>query len=171
MGGIDPKTFEIEFIERTQIILRKYRGDYDFTLLTNCLYSLIILTCERIKYKTPRAFQTLIDDVDELKPIIAKKGYFQFRPVNSKGRDQPRTLAAFLKRMRNSLAHAMVEPLSEPEGGGLESEWIELYFLAANKYAPHHPIELDVIFTYDELKAFALFISTLYQKEFLGLEE
>ena len=170
MGGIDPLTFEIEFIERTQIILNSYRGDYDFTLLTNCLYSLIVLTCERIKVNPPVGFQVAIDDFDELKPLIASD-HFSFDPVDKNGKPQPKTLAAFLRRMRNSLAHAAVEPLSEPEDSGPESKWIELYFCAQNTYAPNHPIELDVGFNYAQLKAFALAISTLYQKEFLGIND
>ncbi len=84
MGAIDINTFEIEFIERTQSIIRDYQGEYEFSLLMNCLLSLIVLTCERIKGGGSVAFQVLIDDFDELKSIAAKPQFVFERSLKFK---------------------------------------------------------------------------------------
>jgi hypothetical protein len=167
MGGIDPLTFEIEFMERTQSIIRSYHGEYEFTLLMNCLLGLIVLTYERINHSTPKPFKVLIDDFDELRSVISAPD-FTFSPVTKSG-PQPRTLANFIKRMRNSIAHATVYPESAVVSPGSPKEWVAVFFECENIYVKGNPLELDVRFEFNQLKEFAIAISTLYQKTFLGL--
>lgn len=168
MGGIDPLTFEIEFMERTQSIINSYEGKYEFTLLMNCLLGLVVLTCERTKHHPPVAFQVLIDDMGELTSVIAEPG-FLFLPVKRNGNPQLRTLDNFLKRMRNSIAHADVYPENAIVPPSTMKEWVAVYFAASNMYASGHPVELSVRFNFNQLKEFAVAISTLYQKVFLGV--
>jgi hypothetical protein len=111
-GFLDKKDFDIEFMEKTQNLINGYKGPLSFSLLTNCLYSLVILSSDRVKGKAIPYFMQLITDVPELDSIRVKPG-FVFQPVTGKRGPQEQNLMHFIVRMRNSLAHLKIAPENE----------------------------------------------------------
>ena len=49
MGTIMKAEFDIEFMHRTKKIIEGYKGQYNVTLLLNCLLGLIVLPSEFYK--------------------------------------------------------------------------------------------------------------------------
>jgi HEPN family protein len=165
--SIDPTYFDIEIIERTQKLIKNYRGKSNFTLLINCLYSLIILTTDKIRDQNILYFQTNVQDVPELTVVINKPGFI-FHPVGNNGNANNKSLENFILRMRHSLAHPTIEP-ENALGVDEKLKWRSITFTCKHKYAPNNPTELRASFTSKELKDFAINISTLYQRHVLGV--
>lgn len=100
----EQKEIEKEFVQRTLQILEDYDGPYGVTLLVNCLLGLIVLPKEKdynhISNNKNISFQDLgIEDGD-----IRSWG---------KIKEEARTVAQFMRCMRNSVAHIHIESISE----------------------------------------------------------
>lgn len=169
MAYPNEREFEIDFIEKTQLLIRGGHKKYSFTLLTNCLYGLVILTYDRIRKKNIPYYQQTIDLIPELHSVRAKP-IFIFEPVRGANRTpEIKSLENFIGRMRHSLAH----PIIHVENGLNEDNkpiWatIELECVCQSGRNPR-PVEFRVSFTETELKTLALKISTAYQEHILGI--
>ena len=150
------KKFEIEFVERTKKILEEYTGDYDMSIILNCALGLIILPYEK-RRDTP-SWNTELGDISEL-PSFNLKIFKPIRNTNNSGVTYyPKTLKVLLQKIRNGLAHQNIEPVNE--NGKFVGVIIRNYFNKANRH-----LDLDVHFSQQELKDFALFIANEYLKE------
>lgn len=140
------ETYEIEFIKRTKEILnnynRKERG-YKFTLLLNCLVSLIILPSERSSLDKPPLWNTRISQI----PLFNSRVH----PVWSDGKDH--TLGEFVKKLRNGIAHQNVEPINK------NGQFVGVKIWNVN---PRNITDFEVEFNRHALHDFANFIADQY---------
>ncbi len=166
MGFHNVNDFDIEFIEKSQILIRTYKRKLSFTLLTNCLYSLVILTHEKTKNVNVPFYQQLITDIPEL-DSLRNMPDFVFNPVNRKGNPQPKNLKNFLGRIRHSLAHSKITPENGYNNNN-EIVWKTIEFQCNSKYALNNPLELRAKFNQKQIRLFALRVSTAYQEHILG---
>lgn len=104
----DANCFKHEFIRRTLTLVEeyeKYKGEYDATLLVNCLLGLLILPKETWYQKIPDvAFQDLSNwgiEPDSLMSGERQYGY-EHRP----------NLKQLVKKLRNAVAHFDVKPIN-----------------------------------------------------------
>jgi len=150
---VEIRKFEIEFVERTRELLLNYNGKYRFSNLINCTLGLIILPYENIS--STDVWQKNVDEIDSLPSFKLIK----FKPIQRINKNKtiyyPNTLEIFLKKLRNGFAHQNIVPINSE--GSFTS--IKIF----NKYG--NEIDLDVIFTENQLKEFSLFISNLYLSE------
>lgn len=147
------RKFEIQFVERTREILLNSNGKYSFSNLVNCTLGLLILPYENIS--STDVWQKNLDEIDSL-PCFE---LIKFNPIlkikKNKTTFYPKTLEIFLKKIRDGLAHQNIIPINS-EGS---FTGVKIF----NKYI--NEIDLDVIFTENQLKEFSLFISNLYLKK------
>lgn len=148
------KNFEIEFVERTKKILEEYEGDYDMSIILNCALGLIILPNEK-RLTTP-SWNTKLGDISKL-PHFELKTFKPIKNINNSGGYYPKTLKVLLKKVRNGLAHQNIEPVNK------NGKFIGVII---RNYPPNdHQPDLEVQFSQQELKDFALFIANEYLKE------
>lgn len=104
--------FSKSFMMRTLAIVQGYGGDYDATLLINCLLGLLVLPREALLNKIPTA---PLDSFDQwgLKPgSIRNSGKCDYDHKHELNLQQ------LVRRMRNAVAHFQVEPF--PKKGDVE---------------------------------------------------
>jgi hypothetical protein len=144
-------------------VLQKYQGKREFTNLINCALGLIILPHEKIGNQGLRQgiWAKPIDEVPQCRNMTIAL----FEPIKAKGENgrfecYPRSLGAFLRKVRHGFGHGLVTPINQDE------KWvgisIENYF--PTKDAADAKKDLQVTFTMQQLKAFALFIADEYLK-------
>jgi hypothetical protein len=150
--------FDIDFVRNTKEVLVEYGGKYDVSNLLNCTLGLIILPYERVKATNQPFWETKIDRFKDLPPFELRC----FKPIKGRNRKTrtleyyPETLEFLLKKIRNGLAHQNIEPVAESK--------IFKGVIIRNYYgeAPHRVMDLEVEFSKEQLKGFALFIAEQY---------
>ncbi|HVR55166.1 MAG TPA: HEPN family nuclease [Pseudorhodoferax sp.] len=98
--------FERSFSERTLALVEAYSGEYDATLLINCLLGLLVVPKETMLDAIP---ETPISKLGEwgIEPSsIRETG--QFRGKND---PNPRTLRGLVFNMRHAVAHFKIKPI------------------------------------------------------------
>lgn len=106
--------FERSFSENTLAVLDGYSGEYDATLLINCLLGLLVLPKE-----------TMLDAIPEI-PISDLKNWgvniSSLKIAEARKNDpDPGTLRGLVFNMRHSVAHFRIKPIpSEGEVEGFE---------------------------------------------------
>jgi len=108
--------FEHDFMRRTLKIVQDYEGDYDATILVNCLLGLLVVPKERFLKAIPE------DPLSELsKWGINPKSIIEVgRPTKDKKKNpHPDTLRGVVYNLRNSVAHFRLEPI--PRTGEVHS--------------------------------------------------
>ena len=93
--------FERAFMKHTLAILRRYRGEFDATLLLNCLLGLLIVPRESCLNSIPE------DPVSEL----PKWGISPSSIEHFGNRENASTLRGLVHSLRNSVAHFRFEPI------------------------------------------------------------
>lgn len=171
MASPSIQNFDISFIERTLGNLKKYEGEYDFTMLLNSLLGLLIVPNEyniakKRSFKYPFLGKN-ISNFSSIKEIFRSKSY-SFLDKNKKEIKQPKfrwltdggkeltiddiTLGSFLRRIRNGIAHFGFSPVKE------DSHWIGVII----RNSKNDKMNMEVYFEEDELRTFALFIAEKY---------
>lgn len=149
------KNFNIDFVLRTKRILTDYQGDLEVSNLINCTLGLLILPYESVKNNPPAFWKTDIANVEELSGIRIKR----FDPIkkirNGRITRYPKTVKVFLQKIRNGLAHQHIQAIND--GGNFTGITI------TNNYDKNNR-DLEIEFTHEELRKFALFISKQYLK-------
>ncbi len=152
------KNFEIEFVKRTKEILMQYDGTRDMSILINCTLGLIILPYEKMRENPPSLWDIELDKISN-HPCF--KLMF-FKPIKgikkSQVRYYPKTMAVLLRKIRNGLAHQHIEPVNEE--GKFAGAIIRNYF----EQGDQQKLDLEIHFSQQELKEFALFIANEYLK-------
>lgn len=150
------KKFEIDFVRRTKDLL-KYNGPWDMTNLINCTLGLIILPYENIQENPPPFWNTELDKITNLPSFEL----LRFEPIKEiKGPEfkyYPKTLKVLLQKIRHGLAHQNIEPINE--NGQFTGVIIKNYYPSNSGN-----LDLEVHFSQQELKNFALFIADEYLK-------
>ncbi len=158
MGAIKSEDFDLEFIDRTKKIIENYEGDYNVTLLLNCLLGLIVLPSEFYKRKSMKFFEDDINNYPVLRNLIVGL-YFQPTKRRKKGFvDDDKTLKNFIKKIRNGISHQQI--WSE----GTKDKWTRVIIRDFNVYNNDN-LELEVKWTIKQLRTFALFIANSYSDE------
>ena len=152
------KKFEIEFVQRTKSLLTDYQGPWDMSNLINCTLGLIILPYETIKGKPSLSFwDTELAKIPNLPPFRLSI----FKPIKSIKKSKvtyySKTLKVLLQKIRNGLAHQRIEPVNQD--GKFAGVIMRNYFDDAQTRP-----DLEVQFSQQELKDFALFIADEYLK-------
>ncbi len=106
------QNFPLDFTKRTLELVNEYKGDYEATLLVNCLLGLLIAPNEyeeikeelRKENSNAKVWKDFIDKVENWEKCKAKEGKQKQRAAN---------LMNFIKSIRNSLAHFYFEPIQE----------------------------------------------------------
>lgn len=96
-------TFDKEFITRTQKILKKYTGEFKFTLLMNCTLSLICLPIENIEKNNTEIIDRVYEKLVELG--------IEVNLIENKSRALE-TNYLKLKALRNGIAHLNITPIN-----------------------------------------------------------
>lgn len=107
------QNFPLDFTNRTLELVKEYKGDYEATLLVNCLLGLLVAPNEFDEIKetlkkeksNPEKWKPFIDCVENW-GTYTKKG---------KQNPRPKTLMSFIRSIRNSLAHFNFQPIHEKE--------------------------------------------------------
>ena len=155
---------DINFVKRTQRIIKDYEGDLEYSLLINCMLGLILLPVEVNKQKQLSFLQHNINDIDIIQSIFSKDKKHIFNPTkyNKKSKvyeNVPKSLLTFIIHLRNSFAH-----FSNARANNQEGEWISVRLKDINIYNKDN-VELEITIEKDDLKILAMFLSNEYIKE------
>ena len=91
--------FARSFMRRTLYIANSYGGEYDATLLVNCLLGLLIVPKEALLEKVPDTpFDSLAAWGIDPKSILCKGR-------SKEGHEESPTLRQLVRRLRNAVAH------------------------------------------------------------------
>lgn len=136
MGLPSITNFDISFIERTKSNLDEYRGKYEFTMLLNSLFGMIVVPKES-KDKRMFTFDFLSMKLNEFSVFstifgakshrVIKEGrevdFRKFYWLSDRGKTvdfKDVTVNAFLSRMRHGVAHFGFTPIACPDN---RNEW------------------------------------------------
>lgn len=99
--------FEKDFMKRTLELLTEYPGEYEATLLLNCLLGLLVVPKEALLEKIPT------DPISELHQWgLSPQSITSFGKKN-RVNQHPETLRGVVYNLRNSVAHFRVRPIEE----------------------------------------------------------
>lgn len=99
--------FERDFMGRTLSLVKDYHGNFDATLLLNCLLGLLIVPKETSLNKIPA------DPVSDLRKWgISPESIVSFGKESRKNEHQ-KTLRGIVHHLRNSVAHFRFKPVHE----------------------------------------------------------
>jgi hypothetical protein len=150
------KNFKIEFVKRTKEILLRYDGTRDMSIIINCTLGLIILPYEATQENPPPFWDTEINKIPECQSLRLEI-FEPKKKINGGIITERKTLRVLLKKIRHGLAHQHIEPANE------NSKFAGV--IIRNYYPPNNgQIDLEVHFSQQELKDFALFIADEYLK-------
>lgn len=97
--------FDRSFHEHTLAIVDEYKGEYDATLLINCLLGLLVLPKESFLYAIPET-------------EISKLGEWGISPISIKcsgtqgpNDPDPKTLRGLVFNLRHAIAHFNIKPV------------------------------------------------------------
>ena len=98
--------FERSFSEHTLAVVQEYTGEYDATLLINCLLGLLVLPKETMLNAVP---ETCLSDLKcwGIDPTSIRT------PGTAPGRNDPdpKTLRGLVANLRHSVAHFRIQPV------------------------------------------------------------
>ena len=99
--------FEKKFMNRTLEIVKDYKGNYDATIIINCLLGLLVLPREI-------SFDKISDESIE----NIKKWGINRESIKNTGRpnniiNDPNTLKSIIYNLRNSVAHFQITPVEQ----------------------------------------------------------
>lgn len=163
MGEIKNEIFDIEFIIRTKKVIQEYKGTYNITLLLNCLLGLIVLPSEYYKRRSRVFFEK---DTSEFKELSGLLDNATFNPTKCKNKNwiaDKKSLKNLIKKVRNGVSHQQIECV------GNNGKWQGVVLRDINTYNQKN-VELEVIWTTEQLKAFALFVADSYLAEISKIE-
>lgn len=98
--------FSRDFVTRTLTIVKEYEGEYDASILLNCLLGLLIVPKEKWLDRIPS------DPIEKLSEWgVNPKSIHSFGRCQC-GKPFDPTLRHLVKSLRNSIAHFRIEPLA-----------------------------------------------------------
>ena len=97
--------FEHSFVDHTLKVLQSYEGEYEATILVNCLLGLLVVPKESFLQAIPEDPLAHLEDWG-IKPCSIKN---PGRPTKSNPR--PETLRGLVVNLRNAVAHFKIEPI------------------------------------------------------------
>jgi hypothetical protein len=159
MGAI--REYKLEFPKRTINLLNSFREKnvdyrYDVTLMMNCLLGLVVLAVEnsdRDKLMPGKVDNGLLSVIpDRIKVKRGKKGLNEIDSAYLKTLDK----IAFLKRIRNGIAHQNIKGLND------HGIWAGIKLWNVNKAGE---INFEMTLTTEQLYQLATYISTHYLKK------
>lgn len=152
---IKKSEFEVEFVRRTKNLLKEYRGPNDMSIIINCSLGLVVLPYEIIKHTPSSFWDTEISNI----PSLPAFHLSVFEPIEKIKHSvityYPKTLKVLLRKIRNGLVHQYIEPVNRK--GDFVGVIVRNYF---DKSKTHQ--DLEIYFSQQELKEFALFIADEY---------
>ena len=172
MGLPSIENFDASFIYRTSENLKSYNGKYEFTMLLNSLLGLIVVPNESKELRdfTFDFWNKKLTDFDVLKQIFAnnsvrvlkkteeieQRKFFWLTETNNERPIDDVSVEEFLTRMRHSIAHFGIIPLSKPES---KSEWCGVIL---QNFREDEVKNFEVCLMENEIKIFSNFIADKY---------
>lgn len=152
---------DIDFVKRTQRIIKEYKGNLEYSLLINCMLGLILLPFEVNKQKNLPFLQRDIDDIEIIRSIFKKDKTKIFNPTTYNKQNKayeaaPKNLLVFLNHLRNSIAH-----ISNAVPNNKDGEWISVRLKDIN-IRNNSNVELEITIDKEDLNIFAMFLSNEY---------
>ena len=136
----------------------QYNGNRDMSIIINCTLGLIILPYEATQESPPPFWETELNEIHNLPPFKLEI----FEPIKSIKKSitkyHPKTLAVLLMKIRHGLAHQHIESVNE------EGKFAGVIIRNYHKQANQQRLDLQIYFSQQELKEFALFIANEYLK-------
>jgi hypothetical protein len=161
----DINRFHTEFVERTREILEKYQGEREWTNLLNCTLGLIVLPFKQLEDNGGLKNDIWGQDISTI-PECHHFTIARFTPIKKRTRDgfefYSPTLGVLLRKLRNGLCHQNIEPSNE--SGKWDSITVRNHYEYGNSKPKKKEMDLEVTFTWPQLKGFALFIAEEYLK-------
>lgn len=117
---IKKEKFYRDFVERTKKELDKYEGDQEFTMLLNSTFGLLL-----VPYESQDSGKSLSAIWDKSPKAVFGNDLFKltvFEPINRWDKSAQKyiyynkTLGNLLRKLRNGLAHAHLEPVNDGNG-------------------------------------------------------
>ena len=105
--------FERSFSEHTLELVRTYKGQYDATLMVNCLLGLLVVPKETVLKAIPESPLSDLPNWGISVGAIRAPG----NPTNSNSK--PETLRGLVTNLRHSVAHFRIKPI--PSTGDVHS--------------------------------------------------
>ena len=99
--------FEHSFMQHTLQIVRQYQGEYDATLLINCLLGLLVVPKEKFLEAVPE------EPLSKLKKWGIDPKSIECTGRSHDGNLRPDTLRGLVINLRHAVAHCLLEPVSE----------------------------------------------------------
>jgi hypothetical protein len=93
--------FEKDFMSRTLKFVREYKGEYNATLIINCLLGLLVVPKETSYDKIPN---------DPIRENLSSWGLSE-ECITNYGNQNPKTIRQLVRHLRNSVAHFKIEPI------------------------------------------------------------
>jgi len=155
---------DINFVKRTQTIIKDYKGNLEYSLLINCMLALIILPVEVNKQKKLSFLGRDISEVKIIHSILKKDKRYIFNPTrfNRKKKvyvDASKNLLSFVIHLRNCFAH-----LSSAIPNNKDGEWVSVRLKDINSRNENNT-ELEITIGKEDLKQLAIYLSNEYIKE------
>ena len=147
--------FEVEFVERTKLILKRYRGEFKLSNAINCTLGLLVLPNENIQEYGGTIWEKELSDIIELDFLKI----YTFEPIqavrNGNFEYYRQTLKVFLKKVRNGFAHQNITPVNQGQ--------IFTGLILRNHFTDQErTLDLEVEFSREDLEKFAIFIADKY---------
>ncbi len=160
MGAIHQKKFDIEFIDRTQNIIKEYKGIYNITLLLNCLLGLVVLPSEYYRRKTYKFFDKDISEYPKLNKLTSEISFTptKYNYKTKQHENDKTTLKNLIKKVRNGISHQHIECVDK------KGKWTGVTIRDFNTRNGNKQ-ELEIKWTPKQLKEFALFVADSYKSE------
>lgn len=97
--------FEKDFMLRTLEIVQSYKGEYDATLILNCLLGLLVVPRETSFEKIPE------DNIDNIAKWGIKRNSIRKIGKPTNVMEKPDTLRGLVYNLRNSVSHFQFRPI------------------------------------------------------------
>lgn len=164
MGAIENDKFDIQFIERTQKLIRGYKGKYKTTLLVNCLLGLVILPSEFYSRKGKTFFNKDLSELDDLQDLLTNITFNPTKWKKVKYIEDKKNLRNLIKKVRNGISHQHIEVIEE------NGNWSGVRIQDFNPGNSNN-LELEVTWTIRQLKRFSFYVSGKYKEEIEKLDK
>jgi hypothetical protein len=127
--------FERSFSEHTLAVVEQYEGEFDATLLINCLLGLLVVPKETVLHAIPATPLSELDRWGISPSSIKNPGV-----VRGKNDPDPKTLRGLVFNLRHAVAHFRIKPV--PDHGEVQS------------FEFRNDRELHAVVSIDELREF-----------------
>jgi hypothetical protein len=127
------------------------------------LLGLIVLPSEFYRKKSRTFFDQDISDIDDLKDLVNGIIFSPTKRKKNRFVEDKKTLGILIKKVRNGISHQQIE--CTEDSGSWKGVIIRDFNVGNNKN-----LELEVIWSTNQLREFAFYVADNYKREIVNLE-